>query len=103
MKKPRPTVLIPTYVSLWLAGSWVASRNAIKGFVPGKSFYSNWAWPTAANSFLLLSFPTPPFICLPQMGAVEYISRVAQIYVSYVLRWQCVLCRMCNGHDTWGR
>ena len=84
---PAYWFLIPTYVSLWLAGSWVASRNAIKGFVPGKALIELGVAAWAASSFAFV-FSNATFYLFSgrfaQMGAVEYISRVAQYYVSYV-------------------
>lgn len=85
---PAYWFLIPTYGSVWLAGRWVASRNAGKGYTPeGKALFDLGLSAWAASSFAFV-FSNATFYLFSgrfaDMSAVEYTSRVAQYYVSYV-------------------
>lgn len=80
---PAYWFLIPTYGSLWLAGRWFALRHAIEG--RGLVGLALTAW--AAISFAFI-FSNAAFYLFSEyfagMSAVEYASRVAQYYGSYV-------------------
>jgi len=75
--------LIPTYGSLWLVGRWLAMKNIMEG--KGLIVLALAAW--AAGSFAFV-FSNATFYLFSEryaeMSAVEYTSRVAQYYVSYV-------------------
>jgi len=75
--------LIPTYASLWLAGRWFASRRTLQGVNLVGLAVTAWA----ASSFAFV-FSNATFYAFSgrfaDMGAVEYASRVAQYYASYV-------------------
>lgn len=80
---PAYWFLIPTYGSLWLAGRWFALRHAIEG--RGLVWLALTAW--AAISFAFV-FSNAAFYLFSEyfagMGAVEYATRVAHYYGSYV-------------------
>jgi hypothetical protein len=85
---PAYWFLIPTYGSLWLVGRWFAPRDALKGHTmegKGLTTLALAAW--AASSFAF-AFSNATFYLFSgrfaEMSAVEYTSRVAQYYVSYV-------------------
>ncbi len=89
---PAYWFLIPTYGSLWLVGRWFASRHTMKGHTVEGPMESKAligfvvaAW--AANSFAFV-FSNAAFYLFSEhfadMSIVEYTSRVAQYYVSYV-------------------
>jgi hypothetical protein len=75
--------LIPTYGSLWFVGRWFALRHTMEG--KGLMGLMLAAW--AANSFAFI-FSNVTFYLFSgryeEMSAVEYTSRVAQYYTSYV-------------------
>lgn len=75
--------LIPTYGSLWLVGRWFTLRHTMKD--KGLVGLAVTAW--AASSFAFV-FSNATFYAFSgrytDMGAVEYASRVAQYYASYV-------------------
>ncbi len=75
--------LIPTYGSLWWVGRWFAARNSMQGKVLIGLLPAAWA----ASSFAFV-FSNATFYLFSgryaEMGALEYASRVAQYYVSYV-------------------
>lgn len=80
---PAYWLLIPTYGSLWLVGRWFAFRHTMEG--KGLIVLVLAAW--AANSFAFI-FSNATFYLFSgryeEMSAVEYTSRVAQYYISYV-------------------
>ncbi|MFZ5524889.1 MAG: hypothetical protein ACOY9D_12520 [Pseudomonadota bacterium] len=80
---PAYWFLVPTYGSLWLAGGWFALRHTMKG--QGLVGLALTAW--AACSFAFM-FSNATFYLFSgrfaAMSAVEYASRVAQYYASYV-------------------
>ncbi len=80
---PAYWFLIPTYGSLWLAGRWFAMRHTMEG--KGLTVLALAAW--AASSFAF-AFSNATFYLFSNrfadMSAVEYTSRVAQYYASYV-------------------
>jgi hypothetical protein len=85
---PAYWFLIPTYGSLWLVGRWFAPRDVMNGHTmegKGLSALALAAW--AASSFAF-AFSNATFYLFSgrfaEMSAVEYTSRVAQYYVSYV-------------------
>jgi hypothetical protein len=85
---PAYWFLIPTYGSLWLAGRWLATRNAMNGHAmegKGLSVLALAAW--AASSFAF-AFSNATFYLFSgrftEMSAAEYASRVTQYYISYV-------------------
>ncbi|MGA7749100.1 MAG: hypothetical protein WCA63_03045 [Gallionella sp.] len=85
---PAYWFLIPTYGSLWLVGRWLAPRNAMKGHtLEGKGLIGMAVAAWAASSFAFV-FSNATFYLFSgryaDMSAVEYTSRVAQYYVSYV-------------------
>ncbi len=75
--------LIPTYGSLWFVGRWFALKHTMEG--RGLVVLVLAAW--AANSFAFI-FSNATFYMFSarfeEMSAVEYASRVAQYYTSYV-------------------
>lgn len=80
--------LIPAYGSLWLVGRWFVSGGTMNGHMTeGKSFavLALAAW--AASSFAFV-FSNATFYLFSEhfadMSALEYASRVAEYYVSYV-------------------
>lgn len=84
---PAYWFLIPTYASLWLAGSWYALRNS-----PDNNNTAGWisglgATVFAASSFAFL-FSNATFFFFSgryaDMSLIEYSSRIAQYYVPYV-------------------
>lgn len=89
---PAYWFLIPTYGSLWFVGRWLAPRHTMKGHTVEGPMESKAligfvvaAW--AANSFAFV-FSNAAFYLFSEhfadMSIVEYTSRVAQYYVSYV-------------------
>src|ERR1700693_1239185 len=80
---PAYWFLIPTYGSLWLVGRWFAFRHTIES----KSLLGLALAAWVANSFAFV-FSNATFYLFSEryeeMSAVEYTSRVAQYYVSYV-------------------
>ncbi|MEO8331282.1 MAG: hypothetical protein ABI479_02535 [Gallionella sp.] len=85
---PAYWFLIPTYGSLWLIGRWFARRQTMKGHSMegiGLIGLALVAW--VANSFAFM-FSNATFYLFSErftdMSAVEYASRVAQYYGSYV-------------------
>jgi len=76
--------LIPTYGSLWLVGRWFALRHTMES--KGLVRLAMTAWGSVSFAFL---FSNATFYLFSErfsdMGAVEYASRVAQYYESYVL------------------
>ena len=80
---PAYWFLIPTYGSLWLVGRWFAMRRILEG--KGLTVLALAAW--AASSFAFV-FSNATFYLFSNrfadMSAVEYTSRVAQYYTSYV-------------------
>jgi hypothetical protein len=84
---PAYWFLIPTYGSLWFVGRWFALRHTIEGPKEGKALIGLIVAAWAANSFAFV-FSNATFYVFSgrfaEMGAVEYTSRVAQYYVSYV-------------------
>jgi len=85
---PAYWFLIPTYASLWLVGRWVASRNAVKGHtLEGKALIGLGVAAWVASSFAFV-FSNATFYVFSgryaDMGAMDFASRVAQYYVSYV-------------------
>jgi hypothetical protein len=85
---PAYWFLIPTYGSLWLVGRWFAPRDVMNGHTmegKGLSALALAAW--AASSFAF-AFSNATFYLFSGrfagMSTVEYASRVAQYYVSYV-------------------
>lgn len=83
---PAYWFLIPTYGSLWLAGRWIASRNAGHS-LDGNGLAGLGAAAWAASSFAFV-FSNATFYLFSgrfaEMNAAEYTVRVAQYYVSYV-------------------
>jgi hypothetical protein len=75
--------LIPTYGSLWLVGRWFVLRHSMEGKNLAGLALAAWA----ASSFAFM-FSNATFYLVSEhfavMSAVEYTSRVAQYYVSYV-------------------
>jgi hypothetical protein len=85
---PAYWFLIPTYGSLWLVGRWFAPRHTMKGHtMKGKGLIGFVVAAWAANSFAFV-FSNAAFYLFSEhfadMSIVEYTSRVAQYYVSYV-------------------
>lgn len=85
---PAYWFLIPTYGSLWLVGRWVSSRPAIQSHTmenKGLMILALSAW--VASSFAF-AFSNVTFYLFSEryadMSVVEYSTRVAQYYVSYV-------------------
>jgi hypothetical protein len=85
---PAYWFLIPTYGSLWLVGRWFAPRNAMQGHsLEGKTLIGLGvaAWAASSSAF---AFSNATFYLFSgrfaEMSAVEYASRVAQYYASYV-------------------
>jgi hypothetical protein len=80
---PAYWFLIPTYGSLWLVGRWFALRHSMEG--KGLIVLAMVAW--AANSFAFM-FSNATFYLFSErfsdMSALEYASRVAEYYGSYV-------------------
>jgi hypothetical protein len=80
---PAYWFLIPTYGSLWLVGRWFAFRHTMES----KSLLGLALAVWVANSFAFI-FSNATFYLFSEryeeMSAVEYTSRVAQYYVSYV-------------------
>jgi hypothetical protein len=80
---PAYWFLIPTYGSLWLVGRWFAFRHTMEGKGLAGLILAAWA----ANSFAFI-FSNAAFYLFSErfeaMSALEYASRVAQYYVSYV-------------------
>ena len=80
---PAYWFLLPTYGSLWLVGRWFAMRYAMEG--KGLTALALAAW--AASSFAF-AFSNAAFYLFSgrfaDMSTVEYISRIAQYYSSYV-------------------
>jgi hypothetical protein len=80
---PAYWFLIPTYGSLWFVGRWFAFRHTMDG--KGLAVLVLAAW--AANSFAFI-FSNATFYLFSEhfgeMSAVEYASRVAQYYISYI-------------------
>ncbi|MDE2118225.1 MAG: hypothetical protein KGJ19_06490 [Betaproteobacteria bacterium] len=80
---PAYWFLIPTYGSLWFAGHWFATRFAMEG----KGLIGLALTAGVASSFAFL-FSNAGFYLFSgrfnDMTAIEYASRVAQYYVSYV-------------------
>lgn len=80
---PAYWFLIPTYGSLWLVGRWLSLRQTLQG--KGMVGLILVAW--AANSFAFV-FSNATFYLFSEhfadMNMVEYASRVAQYYGSYV-------------------
>jgi len=84
---PAYWFLIPTYASLWLAGSWFALGNSpagnnTMGWISGLGVTV-----FAASSFAFL-FSNATFFFFSgrftDMSLIEYVSRIAQYYVPYV-------------------
>jgi hypothetical protein len=85
---PAYWFLIPTYGSLWFAGHWFAPRFAKEGHtMEGKGLIGLALTAGAASSFAFV-FSNASFYLFSErfndMTAVEYASRVAQYYGSYV-------------------
>jgi hypothetical protein len=85
---PAYWFLIPTYGSLWLVGRWVSSRPAMQNHTmenKGLVVLALAAW--LASSFAF-AFSNVTFYLFSErfadMSMVEYSTRVAQYYVSYV-------------------
>jgi len=80
---PAYWFLIPTYGSLWLVGRWFSMKHTMEG--KGWMVLALTAW--AASSFAF-AFSNATFYLFSNlfadMSAVEYTSRVAQYYASYV-------------------
>lgn len=80
---PAYWFLIPTYGSLWFVGRWFALRHTMEG--KGLITLALAAW--AASSFAFV-FSNATFYLFSEhfatMSVVEYTSRVARYYVSYV-------------------
>ena len=80
---PAYWFLLPTYGSLWLVGRWFAMRYAMEG--KGLTALALAAW--AASSFAF-AFSNATFYLFSgrfaDMSTVEYTSRIAQYYASYV-------------------
>lgn len=80
---PAYWFLIPTYGSLWLVGRWLFLRQSMEG--KGLIVLAVVAW--AANSFAFVFSNTVFYLFserFADMSAIEYASRVAQYYGSYV-------------------
>jgi len=81
---PAYWFLVPTYGSLWFVGRWFALRHEMEG--RGLVGLALAAW--AACSFAFV-FSNATFYLFSErfdaMGAIEYASRVAQYYGSYVM------------------
>lgn len=80
---PAYWFLIPTYASLWLVGGSFAIRHRLQG--KGLIGVILTAW--AASSFAFVFSNTTFYLFSDRfatMNAAEYITRVAQYYVSYV-------------------
>jgi len=85
---PAYWFLIPTYGSLWLAGRWVALRNPMKdSSMESKGLIEMGLTAWAASSFAFV-FSNATFYLFSgrfaEMNMVEYASRVASYYVTYV-------------------
>lgn len=80
---PAYWFLVPTYGSLWLVGRWFVLRQSMEG--KGLIGLAMVAW--AACSFAFM-FSNATFYLFSErfadMSALEYASRVAQYYGSYV-------------------
>ncbi len=80
---PAYWFLIPTYGSLWFAGHWFATRHTMEG----KGLIGLALTAGAASSFAFV-FSNASFYLFSErfndMSAIEYASRVAQYYGSYV-------------------
>jgi len=80
---PAYWFLIPTYGSLWLAGRWFVMRHAMDG--KGLAVLALSAWAACSFAFAFSNITFYLFSGrLADMSAVEYTSRVAQYYSSYV-------------------
>lgn len=84
---PAYWFLIPTYASLWLAGSWFALRNSPTGNNTTGWISGLGATVFAASSFAFL-FSNATFFFFSgryaEMSWIEYTSRIAQYFVPYV-------------------
>jgi hypothetical protein len=85
---PAYWFLIPTYGSLWFVGRWFALRHTAKGrAMEGRGMVGLVMIAWAASSFAFM-FSNATFYLFSgryaEMSAIEYASRVAQYYVSYV-------------------
>jgi hypothetical protein len=85
---PAYWFLIPTYGSLWLVGRWVSSHPAMQKHTmenKGLMILALAAWAVGSFAF---AFSNVTFYLFSElyadMSAVEYSSRVAHYYVSYV-------------------
>ena len=80
---PAYWFLIPTYGSLWFVGHWFAARHTMEG----KGLIGLALTAGAASSFAFV-FSNASFYLFSErfndMSAIEYASRVAQYYGSYV-------------------
>lgn len=84
---PAYWFLIPTYGSLWMVGRWFALRQTMECPMESKALIGLIVAAWAANSFAFV-FSNATFYLFSEhfadMSVVEYTSRVAQYYVSYV-------------------
>ncbi|NOU01281.1 MAG: hypothetical protein HOO95_06885 [Gallionella sp.] len=85
---PAYWFLIPTYGSLWLVGRWVSSRPTIQSRTMGKNGLMILALSAWVASSFAFAFSNVTFYLFSErfvdMSMVEYSTRVAQYYVSYV-------------------
>ena len=80
---PAYWFLIPTYGSLWYAGRWFTLRYTMEG--NGLIGLALTAWAASSFAFLLSNVSFYLFSeRFNDMTAIEYASRVAQYYGSYV-------------------
>lgn len=81
---PAYWFLIPTYGSLWLIGRWFALRHSMEGGW-GLAGLALAAWVASSFAFLLSNATFYMFSeYFDSMGIVEYLSRIAQYYGSYI-------------------
>ncbi len=85
---PAYWFLIPTYGSLWLVGRWVSSRPTMQSRTMEKNGLMILALSTWVASSFAFVFSNVTFYLFSErfadMSMVEYSTRVAQYYVSYV-------------------
>jgi len=85
---PAYWFLIPTYGGLWLAGRWVAFRNSVKGGALESTGLPALGFAAWAGSSFAFVFSNATFYLFSGrfagMGWVDYASRIAEYYVSYV-------------------
>lgn len=81
---PAYSFLVPAYASLWLIGRWFARYHTMEG--KGLVWLAASAWGASSLAFALSNAGFYLFSGrFADMAAMEFISRVAKYYGSYVL------------------